>query len=263
MTEAESFILGVQHFCDHRCWRCPLAARCRVHARWRATREPVSLRQQPAARVAMVVKTAMAVTLEEVAELADLHGLTPDPVAGDSWSAADGAAGSQRGEREADCPLVVAARDYADSSWRVLRALRGLLAARRDRDGLEACERLEEVCVSIASKTFRSLASAAGPDHDPSDPQSDANGAAKVALLLIEESRQAWRVLMRPGRARGGGAPARFVAMLDGLEAGLLQRFPRAFEFVRPGFDTGDLPGAAGDIARAMLLAGTGRTRDH
>jgi hypothetical protein len=234
-----------------------------VHDRWRSTREPVSLRQQPAARVALVVRTAMEVTLEEVAELADLHGMTLDPVPGDSSSAADGAAGSERRERAADSALAVAARDYADASWRVLRALRGLLAARRDGDGLDACERLEEMCHSVASKIVRSLSSAAEPHHDPSDPQSDANGAAKVALLLIEESRQAWRVLMRPGRARGGGAPARFVAMLDGLEAGLLQRFPRAFEFVRPGFDTGDLPGAAGDIARALLLAGTGRTRDH
>jgi hypothetical protein len=114
------------------------------------------------------------------------------------------------------------------------------------------------MCFKVPSKIVRCLAGAAHADHDPGDLQSDANGSAKVALLLIEESRQAWRVLMQPGRARGGGAPARFVRLLDGLEAGLLQTFPRAFEFVRPGFDTGEMTGASGEVARAMLLAGTG-----
>jgi hypothetical protein len=208
----------------------------------------------------MVVKMGMEVTLEELAEMAQRHGIPLDSLRADPSSAADDAA--ERGRRDraiADSPLGAAAGEYADSSWQAARALRGLLAARRDRDGHDACERLEEMCFTVASKIFRSLSSAAGPDHDPADPQSDANGAAKVALLLIEESRRAWRVLMRPGRARGGGAPARFVAMLDGLEAVVLRSFPRAFEFVRPGFDTGGLEGADGEIARAMLAGAAGR----
>ena len=91
------------------------------------------------------------------------------------------------------------------------------------------------------------------------DAQTDANGSAKVALLLIEESRQAWRALMQPGVAAADGAPPRFVALLDGLEAELHRRFPRAFEFVRPGFDTGDAPGANAAIAKAVLA---GRVRN-
>ena len=51
------------------------------------------------------------------------------------------------------------------------------------------------------------------------------------------------------------GAPPRFVALLDGLEAELHRRFPHAFEFVRPGFDTGEAPGANADIAKAVLQA--------
>ena len=259
MTDTPSFIFGVHHFCDHRCWRCPLAARCRVHDRWRRIREPASLRKQPAARVARVVKATMEVTLEEVTEMAELHGMTLDPGSCDASSAVDDAAvGESRYGAAAETPLGVAAREYAELSFQSLRALRGLLATRRDADGLDACDRLEEMCFGVASKILRCLTSAGRPDHDPADLQGDANGSAKVVLLIIEESRQAWRVLMQPGRARGGGAPGRFVAMLDGLEAGVLRSFPRAFEFVRPGFDTGGLAGPGGEISRALLLSGAG-----
>ena len=80
----------------------------------------------------------------------------------------------------------------------------------------------------------------------------------KVALLLIEESRQAWRVLMQPGRAVADGLPARFVSMLDALEAGLMQRFPRAFEFIRPGFDTGLASVNSAQVAEALKKAAAG-----
>jgi hypothetical protein len=256
--------MGLHHFCDQRCWRCPLTARCRVHHRWSQTREPASLRKHPAKRVAAVVRLGLEVTIEELTELAELHGVPFEP---GSEPLASDEPGIDRSEvlrqHDAASPLGLSADEYAALSWQTLRGLRGLLAGRRDREALDACERLEEMCVGVASKVVRALSSAAKPEHDPADLQSDANGSAKVALLLIEESRRAWRVLMRPGRTYGGGAPARFVALLDGLEAGLLRRFPRAFEFVRPGFDTGSADGAAGAIARALLQAEAGNGAPH
>ena len=108
------------------------------------------------------------------------------------------------------------------------------------------------MCATIASKIFRAVSGSFNIGADPQDVQSDANGSAKVALLLIEESRQAWRDLMQPGRAVADGLPARFVAMLDAIETGVLQRFPRAFEFIRPGFDTGLADANSDQLARAM-----------
>jgi hypothetical protein len=99
------------------------------------------------------------------------------------------------------------------------------------------------------------VSSALDGDSDASDVQSDSNGSAKVALLLIEESRQAWRVLMRPGCALADGLPARFITALEALETELLHRFPRALDFVRPGFDTGGEAGRNGQLARAVLQA--------
>jgi len=71
------------------------------------------------------------------------------------------------------------------------------------------------------------VSSSLDADFDPGDTQSDANGSAKVALLLIEESRQAWRVLMEPGRAAANGVPARLIATLDAMESELLRHLVR------------------------------------
>lgn len=140
---------------------------------------------------------------------------------------------------EAD-PMTMRAREYATGSLRVLQALRPRLMRRGDALSVDAADRIEETCITVASKIHRAISSALSAGDSAHDVQGDANGSAKVALLVIEESRQAWRALMRPGHAVGNGAPAGFIETLDALEAGLHARFPRALEFVRPGFDTGE-----------------------
>jgi hypothetical protein len=160
-------------------------------------------------------------------------------------------AGSAARSAETD-PLVSRGKEYARSSMRVLSGLRPGLGRRGDPVASDAADRLEEISLTIASKIYRAVSSAleAGTFTDI---QSDANGSAKVALLLIEESRRAWQVLMQPGRAVANGVPARFVKVLEDLESGLHQKFPRAFEFVRPGFDTG---AARDGVALALLAPG-------
>ena len=74
-------------------------------------------------------------------------------------------------------------------------------------------------------------------DNDEDPVQTDANGTAKLVRLMIAESREAWNVLLQ---SCGGIQPGRLAGMIDRLtmlDAGLARRFPRAMEFVRPGFD--------------------------
>ena len=75
--------------------------------------------------------------------------------------------------------------------------------------------------------------------------QTDHNGSAKVALLGIAESRAAWSVLMEAGKATADGVPEQAVKMLDALDRDVRARFPRATEFVRPGFDEPDIAAGA------------------
>jgi hypothetical protein len=249
-----SIIPGLHFFCDHRCWRCTLAHRCQVPIRMaqdppRAGRSMVN---GPAARVADVVMASLYVTVEQVGIVAGMAAgrLAPSEREGPE-SACLAPPADRRKDAEKD-PMVVNAKEYASGSLRVLQVLRPRLVRNGDEISCDAADRLEETCITVASKIHRAISSALEADTDAQNPQGDANGSAKVALLLIDESRRAWRELMRPGRAVGNGAPARYVAMLDRLEAGLHERFPRALEFVRPGFDTlGD--GVDGQVAKAML----------
>jgi hypothetical protein len=250
---AAAIIPGLHFFCDHRCWRCPLSHRCQVpiHMAKDPPRPRRSQMNSPAARVAGVVMASLYVTVEQVGivvGLARCHGEPPytDAAPTDLQALAD-----RRKDAERD-PLVVRAREYASGSLRVLQALRPRLARNHDEVLCDAADRLEETCITVASKIHRAISSALESGADAIDPQGDANGSAKVALLLIDESRRAWRELMRPGRAVGNGAPARYVATLDFLETALHTRFPHALAFVRPGFDTLD-EGTEGHVAKAVL----------
>lgn len=256
------FTIGFHYFCDHRCWRCALSERCPVFIRWKKlSKRRRALFAGPAGRVASVLAVSVEVTIEEAAVLsAEIErtmplerkalerALEPAAVPGES----DVATHARQD------PVVEKGAEYAQACWPALQTLRPLLSSKGDAAAVDAAERLEEMCATIASKVFRAISGTFNVGADPNDVQSDANGSAKVALLLIEESRQAWRELMAPGRAIADGLPARFVAMLDALEAGLLQRFPRAFDFVRPGFDTGLAGENGAHLANAMRKAAVG-----
>lgn len=207
---------------------------------------------------------SLQVTIDEASELLASQGHPAVPIAapdGTAVKSAGLAVGSPKIEQAEEDPLVCRGAEYARATWHVLQALRPFLAARADHVAVDAADRIEEMCVTVASKIFRAVSSSLDDPGDTgesaTDLESDANGSAKVALLLIEESRQAWRVLMQPGRAAADGVPARQVAVLDSIEADLLRRFPRALQFVRPGFDTGADAGDGAQIARALL----GQTR--
>jgi hypothetical protein len=227
-----------------------------VFARWSsATRAQKLQAASPGGRVASVLAVSLEVTMEEAVVLAaEAAKLLPDgPMVSPGPTRAEHDLDSAMDRAQQDS-LVVRGGEYAQSGFPVLQALRPILSARSDVSATDAAERLEEMLATVASKVFRAVSSALDSDFDPSDVQSDSNGSAKVALLLIEESRQAWRALMQPGCALADGLPARFIGMLDALEADLQRRFPRALEFVRPGFDTSDENEAHG-LAQAMLRA--------
>jgi len=256
MANPSTFVPGIHYFCDHRCWRCSLTDRCAVFDRLsqsppRARKTPLT----PTNRVASALAASLEVTMEDAAVMM-ASGVVPHAHVASPPAEAEKPGHDRRMEFAEHDPLVARGAEYGQGTWRVLKGLRPILAKKGDAVALDAAERLEETCLTVASKIFRAISSSLDADYDPADTQSDSNGSAKVALLLIEESRQAWQVLMQPGRAAADGVPARQVAALDYLEAELLRRFPRALDFVRPGFDTGQASGANGQLATAILAAG-------
>jgi hypothetical protein len=90
----------------------------------------------------------------------------------------------------------------------------------------------------IGAKIHRALMGRAEDLQDVSDLQSDANGSAKVALVAMDDSMNAWLRV-------GAGGPAldairEAVELLEKTRARLEREFRDARRFVRPGFDTGE-----------------------
>lgn len=64
----------------------------------------------------------------------------------------------------------------------------------------------------------------------------DANGSAKIALIAIDRSLSAWRVLLDAVPEKAESIVPMFLE-LERLRRGAEQTFPHARDFMRPGFD--------------------------
>jgi hypothetical protein len=73
-----------------------------------------------------------------------------------------------------------------------------------------------------------------GEEVDDDPVQSDWNGSAKVALISIRRSEDAWRAI---AQATGDEYTGMLADAARDLQTLALQEFPRAMSFVRPGFD--------------------------
>ena len=71
-------------------------------------------------------------------------------------------------------------------------------------------------------------------DRDDDPVQNDWNGSAKVALISLERSEVAWRVI---AQATADQVAATLADAARDLRRLALDEFPRAMSFIRPGFD--------------------------
>lgn len=230
-------IAGVYNYCDGRCSRCPFTDRCLAFLDQQEADAAGSGRDGSfAARVTETLQRTLDMLNEagrrEGIDLASLDLDAPDP------QMIQRALG-----RHYDDAIVAQSRAYAHLVWPIVTALRPVVIARGDPLVIDAVETIAWFSTLISSKIFRAVAGRAelSGRHNDDDGQPDHDGSAKVALLGIAESREAWRVLMEQGRAAADGVPAQAVRMLDALEAAVRAEFPHAIAFVRPGFDDGAL----------------------
>jgi hypothetical protein len=77
-----------------------------------------------------------------------------------------------------------------------------------------------------------------GPDEVEDEIQNDANGSAKIALIGVERSLAAWSV-MYDLLGRNDDTIVDLLAQLSRVRALADEAFPRARDFIRPGFDEG------------------------
>jgi hypothetical protein len=223
-------IAGVYNYCNRWCERCRFTTRCGVF------RSSAGEQAAGAQDVVRPLAAGAAQVLETIREGAERFGV--DLSMTDEESAAIVQEEDRVTEAAKADPVVLQAREYSHLAWPIVRALRPVLDARGDAIALDALSVIEALMLPVASKTYRAIRSEMDPWTDRTDPARDALGSAKIARLMIADSRHAWRVLMQVGRAAADGVPAKLVAALDDVDAHLARRFPTAMQFIRPGFDT-------------------------
>jgi len=222
-------ISDIYNYCDGRCRRCPFTQRCLIYLDSQEL-DAVNLDKQS---LAATIGASLRQTLSMLSEAARREGVEIDAPADDATEAAM-EAGLERHRQD---PLAVRAREYGALAWRIGRAIAPIAAARGDAPLVEAVETIEWFSSMISSKLYRAICGQAEGWESRDETQTDFNGSAKIALIGIGESTQAWRVLMESGRATADGVPAQALQRLESLSAAVRERFPRVMEFVRPGFD--------------------------
>jgi len=228
-------IPGIYNYCDGRCPRCPFTKRCLTFL----DAEELKASGGDSRPWPEVVGESLQRTLEMLAEAARRDGIDLAAPADDAQDVA-AEAGLKRHRQD---PLAVRARAYGQLSWRVARAIAPIAGGRDDATLVEAVETIEWFSSMIGAKLYRAICGQAEGWERLDEAQTDFNGSAKIALIGIGESRRAWGVLMEAGRATADGVPAQAVKLLEALDVAVRNRFPRAMEFVRPGFDDAEAGG--------------------
>jgi hypothetical protein len=245
MVADPRFILGIHNYCDRWCERCTLSSRCTVFAR--SSEKPEGSTVDEALES---VKEAFAETIAMLQQKADELGIDLDGEPQPDDLARKRAVGQALDAH----PLRRAAVEYARaaSAWLAKHAGPGPSHDRPEpahaqpvREGAPLLRRDEAIAIigryhfQIATKLMRALSFEAVLADESDAVQTDANGSARVALLGIERSVEAWFELVHC--ARGTEEILRIIDALNALRADVEQVFPDARRFVRPGFDTGDV----------------------
>lgn len=227
-------ISGIYNYCDRWCERCPLTSRCLVYAT--ETEEPSESND---IRNEMFWRQ-IGHTLTEVRELIPewaKHALDLNQAQEENTV--------RRRSRQVDHdPLAKAGKRYANDASDWFRELDHATApptsptdAGRRLPFEDAREVIQWYQYQIAVKTMRAL-SARIDEHamDPAECLRDSDGSAKVALIGIDRSIAAWR-LMQLSLPEREGSIVPLLLQLERLRQGIEKHFPEARAFVRPGFD--------------------------
>ena len=231
----ERAIEGIFNYCTRRCEACPFTENCTLYQSEREYEQ-----SHPAASDADQAHDSFAQTFRLLEEWCrregiDFAGICRDASTDESRAEVERADEAIRGD-----PLHKLATGYTHATLSIVDAMAAARAASQWAAEVDAAlDTIAWHSGMVSAKVHRALHGfAERGQYCQEDPvQNDWNGSAKLARIIVDESRRAWRVMLRVGEAPDHSPLLELVALLDRIDQGLAERFPRAMEFVRPGFD--------------------------
>jgi len=226
-----NLISGIYNYCDRWCERCPLTSHCLVYATEQQNEVSPQNQDIPNAAFWRKLNTIMDETHEVIAEWANQAGIDLNQSADDTQTP------NKRKQRNVDNhPLSKAGKKYANAASDWFRELEQ--TSDNEKADADAREIIQWYQYQIAVKTMRALSDRKTEEEDPdfAEQPKDSDGSAKVALIGIDRSIAAWRLmqLSLPERAE---FVVPLILQLARLRNRLEKHFPDARSFVRPGFD--------------------------
>ena len=224
-------IPGIYNYCDRWCERCPLTSRCLVYAtEQEEDNDSTSARpcqSQDTHNEAFWKKLAAILpeTRTMIVDWAKDAGL--DLTAA---TAQDETRYHRKRQNVDNHPLAKAGKNYANAASNWFRQLD------HEIDDENAREVIQWYQYQIAVKTIRALSGRREELEEDLHSPKDSDGSAKVALIGIDRSIAAWRLMQRqlPERA---DSIVPLLLLLERLRLSLERSFPDARDFIRPGFD--------------------------
>ena len=236
-------ISGIYNYCDRWCERCPLASRCLLFATEQEDEDnsPESRDIQNEA-FWRKLSSIFQETREMVMEWAEKEGIDLN-----EFKEEDELQLRKKRRQVDNHSLAKAGKNYANAASDWFREFDQLVEvsdlAATDAD-IEEAERLVDAReiihwyqYQIAVKTMRALSSRIDELAEERDEfPKDSDGSAKVALLGIDRSIAAWRLMQLsvPERAE---SIVPLILQLERLRHRTERQFPSARDFIRPGFD--------------------------
>jgi hypothetical protein len=215
-------ISGIYNYCDRWCERCPLTSRCLVYATEQEDNDSPQNRDIHNEAFWRKLAAIFQETRGLIIEWAQQAGV-------DLNGTADNGDTRHRKKRQLvdNHPLTNAGKKYANAASDWFREFDQTVEVSELEDAREVIQWYQ---YQIAVKTMRALS---GRREDLDE---DTNGSAKVALIGIDRSIAAWRMmqLSSPERAE---SIVPLMLQLERLRQRVEKNFPQARDFVRPGFD--------------------------
>jgi hypothetical protein len=228
-------ISGIYNYCDRWCERCPLTSRCLVYAT--EQEDDYSFPGNDLRNEAFWQKLSVVFqeTREMIVEWAKDAGV-------DLNGSKDEDESRQHRKRQLvdNHPLTKAGKKYANAASDWFRELDQMSEVPENFEQLEdAREVVQWYQYQIAVKTMRALSGR--KEELEEDPEiiefpKDSDGSAKVALIGIDRSIAAWR-LMQLSLPERAASIVPLILQLERLRNRVDKAFPEARDFVRPGFD--------------------------
>jgi hypothetical protein len=261
------FISGIYNYCDRWCERCPFTTRCLVYATEKAAddSDDADVHDVNNAKFWSRLESIFQETHEMILEWAQEAGVDLETLEAE-------AAQADREQQRQDAKqheLSLSARRYAEmverwfgEEFAVEQNVHDDCTGKsknteEDIDVSDAIEVVRWYQFFVAAKVFRALM--AREDRPVIDEEltsedffsgdelgddeafieavgNDADGSAKIALIAIDRSSSAWRILQSslPEKA---DSIVPMLLELERLRRATEQTFPNARDFIRPGFD--------------------------